>query len=350
MEWNILRCPITGENLRPETDPDCVAQALQGRWADFSEKQGLVNASQTWFYPVLDGICLLLPVYAMPTRAGAGEATAMSFDKERVFRYYNEIEYKPYEDHAIYEDSDKWVDYRPVAREYMERSFSRARNYLNGGGKFYLDVASGPIGLKEYLALSDGYEYRICVDISYRALQQAKRNYRGKGIFICGDITNLPLQDGVCDAVLSQHTLYHVPAGEQRRAVEELYRVTRSGGRIGIVYSWFYHSPLMNLTLLPVQLYRIARHIAGKVYVRLFPQKPRLYFFVHGRRFFKNLPFGDQVEFYAWRSLNKYFLNLYVHQALGGDKFLRWISELEEKYPRLMGRIGEYPIIVIDKK
>ncbi|MCB0636005.1 MAG: class I SAM-dependent methyltransferase, partial [Lewinella sp.] len=308
-----------------------------------------INASKTWLYPVINGIILLLPVYGIPLREGE-QRPALSFDKERVFRYYNEVDYLAHGEQVIYADSARWVDYRPVARDYMHTAFLRAKKYLHEGGKYYLDIASGPIGLPEYLELSEGYEYRICIDISLRALAQAQHNYQGRGIYICGDITNIPLQAGICDAVLSQHTVYHIPRDDQRTAVEELYRVAKPGGTIGIVYSWFYHSPLMNITLLPVQLYRIARHFAGKLYVRLFNRTPRLYFYPHSPRWWRSFPFTDQMEMYCWRSVNKYFLDIYVHEKLGGRRLLRWISRLEERYPRFLGRWGDYPIIVIRKE
>jgi ubiquinone/menaquinone biosynthesis C-methylase UbiE len=122
------------------------------------------------------------------------------------------------------------------------------------------------------MTLSDGYDYRICVDISINALIQAKINIERagkKGIFVCGDITNIPISDNSCDTVLSQHTLYHIPKNDQLTAVKEMYRVAKTGSKIVIIYDWFYHSWFMNITLNFIQLYRIIRHFAGKMYVRL---------------------------------------------------------------------------------
>jgi ubiquinone/menaquinone biosynthesis C-methylase UbiE len=210
------------------------------------------------------------------------------------------------------------------------------------------------VSVQEYADLSNGYEFHICADISINALLLAQENLfkcNKKGIFICADITNIPLQDNICDTVISQHTLYHVPKNEQAKAVEELYRVARPGAKIVIVYSWFYRSVLMNICLLPVQLYRIARHLAGKIYVRLFKSKPRLYFYAHSYKWFKTkFSFSNQIEIYSWSSINKYFLNIYIHSKLGGKRLLKWIAKVEEKHSRLMGRIGEYPVIVITKK
>ncbi len=350
--YKILQCPVTKESLELVKD-----KATIQRYFTHINKQdiqlpelGFINTSQTIFYPVMKNIILLLPHYGWFLDEALAEKNKMTFDKERVFRYYNEIKYYKYEEKSIYEDSDKWVDYRPVSKGYLEASFSGARKYLNQGGEYYLDIASGPIGLKEYLSLSDGYNTRICIDISFNALLEAQRNFTsGKGLFICGDITNIPLKDNICDAVLSQHTLYHVPAGEQATAVEEMYRVTAPGGRIGIVYNWFFYSWMHNIFLFPVQLYRVLRHFAGKMYVRLFNKKPRLYYFVHPPGWFKRFSFYKTTKFYVWRSANKQFLSVWIHEWLGGKQLLNFIKKMETRHPEFMGKFGEYPIIVIDK-
>src|SRR5690606_9859027 len=100
-----------------------------------------------------------------------------------------------------------------------------------------------------------------------------------------------------------------------------------------------------------IQLYRIARHLTGKIYVRLFNNKPRLYFFPHSLSWFKrNFDFSHNIEFYCWRSTNKYFLNLYIHKWLFGEKMLEKLRKSEDKYPKFWGRFGEYPVIVIKKR
>ncbi|AEE50956.1 Methyltransferase type 11 [Haliscomenobacter hydrossis DSM 1100] len=309
--------------------------------------QGFINDSNTVVYPVVQGVIVLLPNYAMLAN---GEEKPMPFDKDRVFRYYNQIEYEQLDDSIVYSDAKKFVDFRPVNKTYLENALKRVSKYIAPTGKYCLDIASGPIGLKEYLELSAGYEWRICIDISINALIQAKKNLgEEKGIFICGDITNIPLQAEVCAAVISQHTLYHVPKNEQETAVRELYRVAKEGACIAIVYNWFYHSLLMNIALLPLQVYRVIRHLLGKFYVKLWPSKPRLYFYPHSYFWFKNLGYGDKLNIYVWRTLNVQFMRLYIHDWLGGQKMLQFFQHLEDRFPKTMGFLGDYPLIVIKK-
>ena len=313
---------------------------------------GLIDTSKQYFFPIFDDIIILHEHYALCID-NQGYGKNLSFDKQRVFDYYNEINYKVKDSLKMYEDSHKWVDSREVSSKYVKNSFTRASRFYPKNLNYLLDIASGPIGLPEYMSLSDGYAYRICVDISINALIQAKINMENagkKGIYICGDITNIPIQDNSIDTVLCQHTLYHVPKNDQKTGVEEMVRVAKPESKIVIIYSWFYHSWFMNLSLNFVQIYRILRHFAGKIYLKMFRSKPRLYFYPHSRRWFrKSFAFSKDIEFYCWRSTNKFFLNLYIHKWLFGEKILNKLIQIEDKYSKFMGIFGEYSAIVITK-
>lgn len=355
MYLSILKCPLTGNSLHSiglsEMKEFCIDEHLLSLGIF---EMGLIDASHSYLYPIAQDIIVLLPSYAIYVGNDEDKRETLAFDKKRVFDYYNQIEHIVTNSFKGYSDLAKWVDQREVSSDYFHVTHSRTSKFYVPQGKHFLDIASGPVSVQEYMDLSNGYEYHICIDISVNALLLARDNFRkaGKeGIFICGDITNIPLQDNLCDTVISQHTLYHVPKDEQAKAVNELYRVAQAGGRIVIIYSWFFRSLFMNLALHFIQLYRIARHLAGKIYVRLFKSRPRLYFYAHSYRWFKtSFRFSGQIEVYCWSSVNKYFLDLYVHNWLGGKKFLKWLAKMEDKHSQLMGRIGEYPAIVITKK
>lgn len=350
-----LRCPITQKPLVPVFKQEFEKFNIPNDFEGFgSIDSGFMDATQTWFYPVFNEIIILYKQYALNISKKGNDDRTLSFDKKRVFDYYNAISYSVKDSLKLYEDSPKWVDYREVSSKYMRNSFTRAAKFYPPEGKYLLDIASGPIGLPEYMSLCDGYDNRICIDISVNALLQARANLMKagkKGIYICGDITNIPLADNCCDTVLSQHTLYHVPKNDQHKAVTELYRVAAKGARIVIIYSWFYRSSFMNLSLNVVQLYRIARHFAGKWYVKLAKSRPRLYFYPHSRRWFRrSFSFGEDIEFYSWRSTNKYFMDIFIHRRLWGEKILDRLRRLEDKHSKFLGRHGEYPAIVITKK
>ncbi len=347
---DILQCPYTGSALHICSEDFVLQLNLKRDYKEFGVVQfWLSNVSKTYLFPVINDIVFLYKQYALPMIAN--DETTLSVDKQRVFDYYNQINYTVYNNVSLYADSKKWVDYRPVAKSYIENSFTNAAPYLSTG-KYLLDIASGSIGFSQYLDLSKNYDYRVCVDISVNALLEAKANLAAtgqKGIFICGDILNIPIKSASMNDVLSQHTLYHLPKNEQAAAVHEMLRVMQTAGKLVIVYSWFYHSWLMNTSLNVVQLYRVARHILGKLYVRLFKSKPRLYFYAHRLSWFQTQFGKSNIDVFCWRSTNQYFQKLFVHKWLGGAKLLAWIQRKEIKHSKWLGKHGEYPVIVIKK-
>lgn len=350
-----LRCPITKNNLSLITIEDFSNYSLEQNFSLFGEiSLGLIDNSKQYFYPIFEKIFILLEEYAIYLGKDNDVRGEMSTNKKRVFDYYNTINYSLKDSLDIYEDSYKWVDYRDVSSKYIKNSFKRASKYYPKKGEFLLDIASGPIGLPEYINLSEGYDYRICVDISIKALLKAKKNLESvdkKGIYICGDITNIPLKDLTCDTVLSQHTLYHVPKNSQSTAVNEMYRVAKLNSKIVIVYNWFYYSSFMNLSLNLIQLYRISRYVAGRLYVKFVKKRKGLYYYVHSPKWFKKtFEFSGEIEFYCWRSTNKYFLDLFIHKLFFGEKILNMLIKIEDRYSKLLGKHGDYPVIVIDKK
>ncbi|GAB5553560.1 MAG: hypothetical protein Sapg2KO_31510 [Saprospiraceae bacterium] len=355
MEYlDILKCPITNNPLRIANEGDFdTLNPIDLESHALEIEQGLVDLSNTYFYPIVNDIILLLEHYALFIGENKDQRKATNINKKRVFDYYNEIDYVIKESKTIYEDSGQWVDYREVSKDYIRKSFCRAANFYAPTGKYFLDIASGPIGLQEYIDLSKGYDTRICIDLSFKALVQAKRNLEAagrKGIYICGDITKIPLQEGVCDTVLCQHTLYHVPKEEQKQAVEELYRVGKPKSKIVIIYHWFYHGWLMNGLLNVVRLYEVTRYLGRELYTKYSKDKSRLYFYPHSPGWFKrSFEFSEQIAFYSWRTTTKMFLSLFIHKHLGGKAFLNWLSKMEDKHSKVLGRYGDYAAIVISK-
>lgn len=326
-----LRCPITKNKLELISKAEFDGYLIPSELDVFGElKQGLIDDSKQFFYPIFNDIIILYEHYAIYIGNDFDNRHSLSFDKKRVLDYYNKVNYQ------------------------VKDSYTKASRHYPPTGKYLLDIASGPIGFPEYIALSEGYEYRICVDISINALMEAKANLENagqKGIYICGDITNIPMKDQICDTVLCQHTLYHIPRKEQSTAVNEMYRVAKNNSKIVIIYCWFYNSWMMNLTLNFVQIYRVTRHYAGKLYVRFVNSKPKLYFFAHSPRWFKkSFTFGKDIEFYCWRSTNKFFMDTYIHKNLGGKWMLKKLGEIEDKHSKFMSTFGEYAAIVITKK
>jgi SAM-dependent methyltransferase len=120
---------------------------------------------------------------------------------------------------------------RPVARELVA--------WLGvGGGGAWLDVGCGTGALSQAVLDMADPAAVVCLDpsvgfVAYARAQLADRRAR----FVAADARRLPLADGRFDAVVSGLVLNFVP--DPVRAVREMARVTRPGGRV-VAYVWDY--------------------------------------------------------------------------------------------------------------
>jgi ubiquinone/menaquinone biosynthesis C-methylase UbiE/uncharacterized protein YbaR (Trm112 family) len=370
----ILRCPITKQSLRL-LEMQEVKQVnewigkgellhLDGTPVKVFLEGGLISMDGRFVYPILEGILLLLGPHAIPV-AGQKETVDVSLraEKKGLRDFYDLIGWQKDGQQATnFVDALKWEDLRPVAREYVHACHLRVNRYINHQGHYLLDAGSGPIQYPEYLTYSDGYDFRICVDISFLALKEAQKKLGDKGIYILADITNIPLQDNTVDGAVALHVIYHIPKDEQISALSELHRVLKPESSAAVIYSWPF-SKMMNRLLLPRKIKRNIHRWIQKVKSPIkkilhwekrkkdnlpvsIPETP--YRFTHDRAFFEsNLKM--EFEIVVWRSVSVAFLRMYIHPHLFGAAILRRIYRKEEANPGLYGRIGQYPLFVIRK-
>ncbi len=371
----ILRCPITRQDLRLLNPQEVTLLNFRiakgellhndGTPVKASLEAGFISRDGQFVYPVLEGIILLMVNLAIPVREQNETAqVSLRAEKKVLQDFYDSIgwmkdEKKP----ASFVDALKWEDLRPVAGEYIHNCHLRVNRFIKPQGRYLLDAGSGPIQYPEYLSYSDGYDFRICVDISFLALKEAHKKLGDKGIFILGDITNLPLQDNVVDGAVSLHVIYHVPKDEQVSAFRELHRVLKPGSSAAVVYSWP-DSKMMKWLLLPRRINRNFHRWNQKL-KNLFkkilrwkernkvatpvtlPETP--YRYTHDLAYFNNNLKEMNFDIVVWRSVTVSFMRMYIHPHLFGAGILRWIYRKEEADPALYGRIGQYPLFVIRK-
>ena len=371
----ILRCPITKESLRLLTPQEITPLNVRivnrellhrdGTPVKASLESGLISRDGKYVYPILEGILLLLENLAIPV-ARESEATQIPLraEKKVLQDFYDSIGWqKERQEAASFVDALKWEDLRPVAGEYIHNCHLRVKRYIRNQGRYLLDAGSGPIQYPEYLSYSEGYDQRICIDISFLALKEAQKKLGDNGIYILGDITNIPLQDNTVDGAVSLHVIYHIPGDEQVSALHEIHRVLSPGSSAAIVYSWP-HSKMLKWWLFPRRIKRIFRrrwqdlkslvkktlHLENRRVTALpasVPLKP--YHFTHDQNYFETTLKGIKFEVAVWRSVSVPFMRMYIHPNLFGAAILRGIYRKEEKNPALYGRIGQYPLFVIRK-
>jgi ubiquinone/menaquinone biosynthesis C-methylase UbiE len=360
MEWiSILKCPITGQALR-ELQPEEIAslnekivraQVLQTDGKPFTEEleKGLVSVDQSFVYPILKDIVLLLKDLALVGPHGKVLEDLMSEDKKLVKNFYDQRGWHANEA-GDYEDAVIFEDLRAVSRDYLKKCHDRVARFLNPSGDYLLDAASGALQFSDYLQYSAQYKYRVCVDLSFQALSEVKRKLGSKAICVLCDMTNMPFMDGVMGGFVSLNTIYHIPKDEQATAIRELYRVLKPGGKGVVVYDWYRHSPWMNIGLLPFRGFVYLRNRTAEVFRKMSGSKDdgkMLYFYAHDYDYMKkNLP---PFELKVWRSVSVPWMKVYIHPWLGGRKILENLYKREEREPEVCGLKGEYPMFVFEK-
>lgn len=362
---SILRCPITHGRLQPLRVEELAGvndrvgrgemRHPDGTPVRGELKAGYRTSDGQYVYGVRDGIVLLLPTLAMvcrPPHAGDQPAAAtLRQEKNAVQDFYDEVGWVQNKG-GVFVDAELWEDLRDVTANYIRDCHLRVKQHLPPRGRYLLDVASGPVQYPEYVTYSEDYEARICVDLSYAALQAAQRNLGDRGIYILGDITNLPLQDNAVDAAVSLHTIYHVPADEQAQAFREVARVLQAGGRAAVVYVW--KNRWIRAAMLPARLLQLPFRLGRKLFRAVRPpsasdQRPRLHFHAHKYRWFVEQEWPFAYDIRSWRSVTAAFTKCYFHRWLLGRAALSLLYRCEDAFPRAFGRFGAYPLILIDK-
>lgn len=347
-----LRCPITKSRLRVMRggEIDNINKKilkkkqchLDGSLVKKTIRRGLISSDGNYVYPIIDGIIildsdLLLVVDDSLVKKTIGVKT----EKETVVNFYNQIGWKK-ANKDVFVDAARYEDLRPVVKDYIHKCHLRVNRYLKSRGDFLLDAGSGPIQYEEYFTYSKNYKCRVCVDISFLALKEAKKRLGSRGIYILADLTNLPFMDNSFDGTVSLHVIYHIAMDQQKNAIGEIYRTLKKNSRAVIVYS----SPA-GFRLLPL-VGKIARKL--KIVRRpIVVPKSDFYFQPLNYKSFMNQNRKCKMEIFVWRSVSVLFTRRYIHSWLFGKLIMFLIFKFEEAFPHLSGRIGQYPLFVLKK-
>ena len=289
--------------------------------------------------------------------------------KKSVREFYDQVGWQSIGE-TLYQNA-QYEDLRPVSQDYLHRCHMRVKRHLAQEGTYYLDAGSGPVQYPEYLTYSEGYRARVCMDISIVALKEARKRVGEHGFYVVADITHLPFKSDVFDGISTLHTIHHVPMEEKYLAYEALYRTLIPGRQMVVVDGWT-HAPLMTrLAGWMDFMKRLRAWRKGKEDKT--GQQPTVNESVTKDNGSKDGTVGsaspvgtfvdkfdvdgliellsDRMDFeiFVWRSVSVPFLRSVIYPDWGGRFWLKVIFWFEERFPRLLGRIGQYPLIVIRK-
>jgi len=286
--------------------------------------------------------------------------------KQQVRQFYDQVGWQEGDD-GNYQNA-QYEDLRPVSQEYIHRCHLRVLRHLKPGGRFLLDAGSGPIQYPEYLEYSRSYQRRVCVDISFVALLEARKKIGDHGLFVVADVANLPFISDGFDGIVSLHTIHHLPIEEQALAYVGFHRVLAQKSSAVVVNGWK-HPPLAGLM---DRLTHIALRLKGSQQTEAavsgaqveqtsplassqpesrnpqgtFVQKTDAAWL--RKEAGSRLPSGS-LEIWVWRSASVRFLRAVVQPEWGGRWLLRLLFWLEERFPHYFGENGQYPLVVIKK-
>jgi ubiquinone/menaquinone biosynthesis C-methylase UbiE len=273
-------------------------------------------------------------------------------DRQIVQKFYDEFGWIK-NNAGFYNDTSTFVDVRSTSQQYDSMCNSRIAKQLRDG-TYLLDAASGAIPHESYIAFSKDYRLRVCLDFSIRALREAKRKLGDRGVYVLGDMTNLPIATDSIDDAVSLHTIYHVPAAKQAGAIAELVRVVRPGGRVVIVSKWD-KSPLMDWVFRTRRAVDILKRtiVGSKQSVAAAPldgEAPPLYSAPQNYRWFiENVRGPYHAELRLWSATSPRFHKMYFSDMVGGRLMAYLVLKIENALEPLAARFGQYPMFVISK-
>ena len=357
---DLIACPITASELHYLSESELTTLNnkisngkiifLNGKACEVeiegafkSEKLGLI-------YPIIGDVNYLLPKYALIDKDNQEVLASLdefNLGNQLLENFYEEFGWKKSENNN-YNDAEVFEDLRDISHNYVHDCHMRVKKFLPQTGKYLLDAASGPIQFDEYLEYSKDYTYRVCMDLSSRALGEAAKKLGDRGIYILGNIANMPIKAGKIDAAISLNTIYHIPKEQQLDAFKEIHRVLVPGGPGVIVYEWGKHSHLINLFVLP---YKIKTHVEKWV-LKVAPKlrvQPDIYFHAYKHGFFSKERLGFEIKTFVWRSISVPFMKMYIHKFFFGKQLLNLIYKFEDSFPTLAGNVGEYPMFYLKK-
>lgn len=273
--------------------------------------------------------------------------------KQEIGRFYNEVGWQIEQDGNF--QNAQYEDLRPVSAEYIARAHARVARHLPKSGRYLLDAGSGPVQYDAYLQYSKGFERRVCLDLSFVALRQARAKLGAHGWCVVADIAHLPFKPEAFDGIVSLHTIHHLPADEKPGCYLGLYERLSPGGSMVTVDGWSEHKLRKTWTLLIRLAERLRRDKkpgqAAGAQTAPAESKPAGTYVVKNSAAWFIAAVGSQLpaQILTWRSVSVHFLRTVIQPEWGGRFWLKVLYRLEECFPRYFGENGQYPLIVIRK-
>jgi SAM-dependent methyltransferase len=239
-------------------------------------------------------------------------------------------------------------EFRTPYYAYHERTVERTLRCFSGMNGSLLLAGGGDLP-ESHLRLARQFTDVSCLDISLKALEISKRKLVGKGHYILGSILDAPPAENTFDAVFCAHVIYHIDIKLQERAIEELIRVAKPGGRIVIIYA--------NPNCAVKQLIRIRRFLERKLgrtqqqrpKQGAAQQRPPLPFALHPLEWWRRFEPKCKLSVLPWDVMSNHQEGVLIHSDRAAALAYAVSSWIEAAAPSLAAKWWHYPIVILDK-
>jgi SAM-dependent methyltransferase len=231
--------------------------------------------------------------------------------------------------------------FRPAYRPYHEQTVARTLRCFAGCDRSLLIVGGGDLP-RSHVDLAAQFDAVTCIDISRVALD-ITRDKLPDADRVLGSICDAPLPDSSFDAVFAAHIVYHIDAGDQERAVRELIRLTRSGGRIVIIYN----NPRSPIRFATGAVHRLRKLLAPGQAVQT--AETPLYFSPYPLRWWSRFKDACSVSMLPWDIIGSYEERTLIPTDGLARAFYGAAAWFERRLPSAAVHLWQYPIIILDR-
>jgi SAM-dependent methyltransferase len=229
--------------------------------------------------------------------------------------------------------------FRPAYRPYHERTIARTLGCFADRSGSLLIVGGGDLP-QSHVDLAAQFDAVTCIDISRVALDITQQKLPNAER-VLGSVCDAPLPTATFDAVFAAHIVYHIDANDQERAVRELIRVTRPGGRIVIIYN----NPRSPIRFATGAVHRLRKRFAPQQAVA----ESGLYFSPFPLRWWSRFKDACAVSMLPWDIIGSYEERTLIPSDGLARAFYGAAAWAERQLPSASVRFWQYPIIILDR-
>ena len=240
--------------------------------------------------------------------------------------------------------------FRPAYYPYHDGVEARTHGAMEPFQGRLLIVGCGDMP-ESHVEIASRFAETTCIDISKKALDIAVTRLPNADM-LRASILESGIADNSFDAVFCAHVLYHIDADQQAKAVREMLRLVRPGGKVVAIYS-NPNSPLRYMCSIAKKMNNMAAKVMGRETEHRKSsgqQRPDLYFLAHPLSWWSQFHDGGSLRMVPWDVIGSFE----ERQLLPNDRIARAFygcaGWFERRFPRMAVRLWQYPLIILCKE